>query len=71
MQKTNAQRIQAIRVALRAKYGARKYRIVGNSGSEEIHVYGQMPNTTITGWWLMGDLVTAECWMGIDMPAAD
>ena len=69
MQQTNAQRIKIIRAAMREKYGARKYRIVGTAGCEEVHVYSRMPNSNLVGWWLMGDLVAAECWLGIDMPS--
>lgn len=39
--------------ALRSAYGPRRYRITKGG---EIHVYGRMPNTNITGWWVFGDL---------------
>jgi hypothetical protein len=61
--KTHEQRIADLRKALADKYGARKYRI---TASGEIHIYGQMPNSIVTGWWLMGDLEQAEDWMGIE-----
>jgi hypothetical protein len=48
--------------ALRAKYGAGQYRITQNN---EVHVYGLMPNARTVGWWLMGDILTAELWMGL------
>lgn len=64
--KTRQQRIAALRKALAEKYGARKYRITGTAMAEEVHIYGQMPNSIVTGWWLMGDLEQAEDWMGID-----
>jgi len=48
--------------ALRAKYGAGQYRITQN---DEVHVYGLMPNARTVGWWLMGDILTAELWMGL------
>ena len=44
----------AIRAALRNAFGAGKYRITRDG---EIHVYGQMPNSIVTGWYLYG-------WMG-------
>ena len=48
--------------ALRAKYGVGQYRIIQN---DEVHVYGLMPNARIVGWWLMGDILTAELWLGL------
>jgi hypothetical protein len=50
-----------LRFALREKYGARCYRITRNA---EVHIYGQMPNNSNFGWWLMGDILTAELWLG-------
>lgn len=44
---------QAIRNALRSAFGDRQYRI---TKSGEIHVYGDMPNTNMTGWYLFGYL---------------
>jgi hypothetical protein len=30
-----------------------------------------MPNSTKMGWWLMGDILTAELWLGLhDYPAS-
>jgi len=55
-------RIKVLRVALRRKYGSRKYRI---TSSGYVHVYSQMPHIGVDGWWLMGDFETAEDWMGI------
>jgi hypothetical protein len=52
-----------LRAALRKKYGSRAYRITRTG---EVHIYGEMPNSNIVGWWLMGDILTAELWMGID-----
>ena len=48
--------------ALRAKYGAGQFRITQN---DEVHVYGLMPNARTVGWWLMGDILTAELWLGL------
>ena len=52
-----------LREALRAKYGARNYRIDRN---DQVYVYGSggMPHPHIVGWWLMGDIMQAELWMG-------
>jgi hypothetical protein len=66
--KPSAVRIEAVRAALRAKYGVRGHRITGDGA---VHVYSTMPNSIETGWWLMGDLVSAECHLGIDMPEMD
>jgi ribosomal protein S17 len=51
-----------LRVALRAKYGAHHYRITQN---DMVHIYGVMPNSATVGWWLMGDILIAELWMGL------
>lgn len=48
--------------ALRAQYGPGQYRITQN---DEVHVYGLMPNARTVGWWLMGDILTAELWLGL------
>ena len=53
-----------LRAALRAKFGARKYKIIGTAYCEQVHVYGLMPNSNTVGWWLMGDLFSAELWLG-------
>lgn len=64
--KTDAQRIEAIRAALRDRYGKGKHRIVGHIGvNEQISVYSKMPNSIEVGWWLMGDMVDAENWLGL------
>ena len=61
--KGRQQRIAALRKALADRYGARRYRITVDG---DVHVYGQMPNSIVTGWWYMGDLEQAEQWMDID-----
>ena len=53
-----------LRFALREKYGARCYRIT-RGAEAEVHIYGQMPNNSNFGWWLMGDILTAELWLGL------
>ncbi len=53
--------IKTLRAALRARFGAGQYRITRN---DEVHVYGLMPNSQTVGWWLMGDLLSAELWLG-------
>ena len=45
------QRTRKLRELLRRDYGARCYRITRN---DEIHVYGKMPRSIVTGWWLLG-----------------
>ncbi len=54
--------IKTLRAALRAKYGAGRYRITRN---DEVHVYGLMPNACIVGWWLLGDILGAELRLGL------
>jgi hypothetical protein len=55
----------AIRQALRREFGARQYRITRDG---EIHVYGQMPNSIETGWWLYGHIDDQQtlCNLGLD-----
>lgn len=57
--------IKTLRAALRDQFGAGKYKIIGTACCEQVHVYGLMPNSTTTGWWLMGDLSRAELWLGL------
>jgi hypothetical protein len=52
-----------LRAALRAKYGARCYRITRTG---EVHIYGAAPNSCVVCWWLMGDIDTALMWMGVE-----
>ena len=49
--------INALRTALRSKFGARQYRI---TGAGEIHACGKMPNTNENGWYLFGFVGEAE-----------
>lgn len=60
--------IKTLRAALIAKYGLRCYRITQN---DEVHIYGIMPNSTTVGWWLMGDILSAELRLGFhdEVPA--
>ena len=53
---------ETLRAALRAQYGANHYRITQN---DEVHIYGLMPTARIVGWWLMGDILTADLWLGL------
>jgi hypothetical protein len=50
-----------LRNGLRTKYGKRNYRIDRN---DLVHIYGAMPNSQSVGWWLMGDIIEAELWLG-------
>tara|TARA_R110000868_G_scaffold309716_2_gene570970 strand:+ start:453 stop:659 length:207 start_codon:yes stop_codon:yes gene_type:complete len=63
--------IKTLRAALRAQFGARKYKITGTACCEQVHVYGLMPNAKTVGWWLMGDILSAELWLGFhdEVPA--
>ena len=53
---------ETLRAALRAQYGVNHYRITQN---DEVYIYGLMPNDRLFGWWLMGDILTAELWLGL------
>ena len=33
--------------------------------NDEVYIYGLMPNDRLFGWWLMGDILTAELWLGL------
>lgn len=52
-----------LRDALRAKYGARCYRVTRTG---EVHIYGPAPSSQVVCWWLMGDIQTACLWMGVE-----
>lgn len=41
------------RELLRRDYGAGKYRITRD---DEVHAYGKMPNSIVTGWYLVGSV---------------
>jgi hypothetical protein len=46
-----------VRQKLRERFGSGRYRITRDG---EIHAYGQMPNSNLTGWWLFGYLSDEE-----------
>lgn len=55
------QRDGMLRACLRYDYGKGNFRIVRPLGSgAEVHVYGRMPNSNSTGWWLLGSLREVE-----------
>jgi hypothetical protein len=57
--------IAAIRRALRAEFGARKYRITREG---EVHVYGPMTNAEhIIGWALFGHLREKQLLLDLDL----
>jgi hypothetical protein len=55
--------MKRLRIALRAKYGARHYRITRTG---DVHIYGFAPHSRVECWWLMGDVQTACLWMGVE-----
>lgn len=66
MSKSQSVETSAIRQALRAKFGARRYRITRDG---EIRVYGPMTNAThIIGWRLFGHVSDYQtlCNLGLD-----
>lgn len=46
-----ATKTNQLRSMLRRKFGDRKYRLTADG---EVHVYGCMPNSIVTGWYLLG-----------------
>lgn len=50
------QKIAKLRELLRRDYGARKYRI---SADGNVHVFGKMPNSIETGWYLLSSVTYA------------
>lgn len=58
--------INKLRDALRAKYGARCYRITRTG---DVHIYGLAPNSRVLCWWTMGEIAHAYTWMGLDTKA--
>ena len=63
------ERIEAVRAALRAKYGPRHHRIVGHLGlNEQVYVYGPGPRDPAVRWRCLGDLFDAECHVGLVRP---
>ena len=58
MVKYNAnQRERQFREMLRRDYGAGKYRI---TLKDEVHAYGTMPNSNVTGWYFVGHRDSVE-----------
>ena len=51
------QRTRKLRELLRRDYGAGRYRLTKEG---EVHIYGQMPNSIVTGWWLKGSRESVE-----------
>ena len=45
------QRTAKLRELLRRDHGTGKYRLTKDG---DVHVYGKMPNTNQTGWYLLG-----------------
>ena len=51
-----AKTIKSLRQFAQSNFGPRRMRITKNG---DVHVYSQMPNSIVTGWWLVGDLEAA------------
>lgn len=49
--------LQQYRDALRQEFGDHQYKIMRDG---TIHVYGMMPNTAQEGWYLYGDVGSAD-----------
>lgn len=51
------QRTHTLRALLRRDYGARCYRLTRQN---DVYVYGKMPNSVTTGWYLLGSRRAVE-----------
>ena len=51
------QRTMKLRELLRRDYGAGQYRLTKDC---DVHVYGKMPNSIVTGWYLLGSRRSVE-----------
>lgn len=53
---------EELRRAVRARYSAEDVKVIANadSGAEEVFAYGMLPDTTIMGWFPLGDLDELE-----------
>jgi hypothetical protein len=51
------QRTRMLRELLRRDYGARCYKLTRQN---DVHVYGKMPNSIVTGWYLLGSRRAVE-----------
>ena len=52
--------IPQIRALLGKKFGARNYTITGADRGQFVYVYGVMPNTNETGWYMYGYVDSEE-----------
>ena len=52
--------MKKLRAALRAKFGARQYRITRRG---EVHAYGMLPNSAIIGWFFFGYVEDMPHWL--------
>lgn len=53
---------EELRQAVKARYNADDVKVIANSdnGAEEVYAYGMLPDTTILGWFPLGDLDELE-----------
>lgn len=51
-----------LRRAIEHRFGAEDVKLSADnaSGSEEVHAYGMLPDSTIMGWYSLGDLDELE-----------
>ena len=49
--------LNKVRAALRSEFGSRRYQIRGDGN---VYVYGRMPNTGMTDWYLLGHVESVE-----------
>ena len=53
---------EELRHAIKQRYNAEDVKVISNSskGGEEVYAYGMLPDTTIFGWFPLGDLDELE-----------
>jgi hypothetical protein len=53
---------EKLRQAVKQRYNAEDVKVVASSaaGAEEVFAYGMLPDTTIFGWYPLGDLDELE-----------
>jgi hypothetical protein len=53
---------EKLRQAIREWYNAEDVKVVSNAadGAEEVFAYGMLPDTTVLGWFPLGDLDVLE-----------
>ena len=51
---------ERLREAVKQRYNAEDVKVVSSGAGEEVLAYGMLPDTTIYGWYPLGDLDELE-----------